>query len=64
MTSKEKDIIVLEHTIKSIFNKENIRSIDVTIANKLFAKWIVLTEYKSNNIITKRINILDEEPNY
>lgn len=62
--SNEVDIITIEHTLRNIFHKEHIRSIDVSIANKLFAKWIVLTGYKPSDVIYEKQSVLDEEPNY
>ncbi|WP_395652655.1 hypothetical protein [Brevundimonas sp.] len=62
--SNEVDIITIEHTLRNIFEKEHIRSIDVTIANKLFAKWMVLTAYMPKDIVRERQSILDDEPSY
>jgi hypothetical protein len=62
--SNEVEIITIEHTLRNIFEKENIRSIDVTIANKLFAKWIVLTGYVCSDVIHERPSVLDKEPSY
>lgn len=62
--SNEVEIITIEHTLRNIFEKENIRSIDVAIANKLFAKWIMLTGYVCSDVIHERKSILDEEPSY
>tara|TARA_R110000868_G_scaffold243667_1_gene499685 strand:+ start:346 stop:555 length:210 start_codon:yes stop_codon:yes gene_type:complete len=64
MTPKDKDIIVIEHTLRDIFARNVIRKIDVTRANKLFGKWIVLTGYKPSDIIYEKQSVLDEEPNY
>ena len=50
--SNEVDIITIEHTLRNIFHKEHIRSIDVSIANK------------PSDVIYEKQSVLDEEPNY
>ena len=64
MTSQEKEIIVIEHTLRDIFSRDVIRRIDVNYANKLFGKWMVLTGYVSDDEILERPSVLDKEPEW
>jgi hypothetical protein len=62
MNTKD-EILTIEYTLKTIFAKDKITRIDVAIANKLFEKWKVLTEYVEDDKSPIRETILDEEPN-
>jgi hypothetical protein len=63
MTSRE-EILTIEHAFRNIFYKDNIRSIDVAMANNLLEKWKVLTKHVENTKSPIRDSILDKEPNY
>lgn len=58
------EILTIEHAFKNIFYKDNIRSIDVAMANNLLEKWKVLTNHVENTKSPIKDNILDKEPNY
>lgn len=45
-----KDKIIIEHTLRDIFNREVISANDVVQANKLFDKWIAITKYRADPI--------------
>lgn len=64
MTPKEKEIFVIEQTLKDIFKRDEIRKIDVTAANKLFDKWKVLTNYIKYDETPVEESIIDEEPDW
>lgn len=64
MTPKEKEIFVIEQTLKDIFKRDEIRKIDVTAANKLFDKWKVLTNYIKYDKTPVEESIIDEEPDW
>lgn len=63
MTSRE-EILTIEYTFRNIFYKDNIRSIDVAMANNLLEKWKVLTKHVENTESPIRDSILDKQPNY
>lgn len=64
MTPKEKEIMIIEYTLKDIFQRDEIKRIDVAIANKLFEKWKTLTEYTECDEYPVLNCILDKEPNW
>jgi hypothetical protein len=61
---KSDEIFTIECTIRNIFNKDVIRSIDVAIANNLLKKWKELRSHVENTESPIKDNILEEEPNY
>ena len=61
---KSDDIFTIECTLKNIFNKDVIRGIDVTMANRLLEKWKLLTGHVEETKSPIIESILDEEPNY
>lgn len=58
------DILTIEYAFKNIFYKDNIRGINVAMANNLLEKWKVLTKHVENTESPIRDSILDKEPNY
>ena len=61
---KSDDIFTIECTLKNIFNKDVIRGIDVTMANRLLEKWKLLTGYVEDDKSPIKNNILEQEPNW
>ena len=61
---KSDDVFTIECTLKNIFNKDVIRSIDVTMANNLLEKWKLLTGYVEDTVSPIRNNILEQEPDW
>lgn len=51
----EDEIKTIEYTLRSIFNKNEIRAIDVDVSNNLFEKWKKLTGYTEQNILDESI---------
>tara|TARA_B110000503_G_C7027534_1_gene362538 strand:- start:613 stop:816 length:204 start_codon:yes stop_codon:yes gene_type:complete len=62
--ANKNEIMTIEYTLKSIFNKNKIRSVDVVMANKLFDKWKKLTNYVEDTKYPVIEYILEEQPNY
>ena len=60
----EDEIRTIEYTLKNIFNKDVIKSIDVAVANNLFEKWKKLTGYVEDSNHPISDYIIDEEPNW
>ena len=60
----ENEIRTIEYTLRNIFNKDEIRMIDVVAANSLFDKWKELTGYTEDDKFPVKHPILDEEPNW
>ena len=62
MLNREQHIKDIENKIKAIFHKEEIKRIEVKLANNLIDEWRFLTKWKEDN--TQNIienHILDEE---
>jgi predicted transcriptional regulator len=51
----QEEIKTIEYTLRSIFNKDEIRMIDVVAANSLFEKWKKLTGYTEEIILDQSI---------
>jgi len=57
------EIIIIECTIRSIFQKEIVTKSDVDSANRLYKKWKQLTNHKEDNFPAVE-TILEKEPNW
>ena len=62
--SEREEILYIEHTLRNIFKKDVIRIYDVTVANKLFEKWKLLTDYSPKFKYPIINNIIDDEPEW
>jgi hypothetical protein len=60
----KREIIVIEFTLKKIFEKEEISDLDVIISNKLLNKWKKLTGHIENDEYPLLDFIIDDEPDW
>lgn len=63
MTS-EKEIQIIEYTLKSIFRKDEVTDVDVYAANKLFKKWKKLKKHVEETTSPVQESIIDDEPEW
>jgi hypothetical protein len=61
---KSDEVFTIECTIRNIFYKDVIRSIDVTMANNLLDKWKLLTGYVEDAASPVQVSIIDNEPKW